>query len=76
MSNQRHENVVLAGNGPILLQSIPSPGATHGLAAEQAILLQAVLEHESAVNRSTVRRRRPAANVWRRLRARLVHVPA
>lgn len=76
MSNHRHEDVVLGGNGPILLQSIPAPGPLHGLAAEQAALLHAVLEHEHTVDKATRRQRRPVRNVWRRFRARLVQSPA
>ena len=72
-NTHRREDVVLAGNGPVLLQSISHPGAMHGLAAEQAVLLQAVLEHEQATGRTARRQRRQTGNVWRRLRARFVH---
>lgn len=73
MSNQRHEDVVLAGNGPVLLQTIPTPGPLHGLAAEQAVLVHAVLEHERATVQKARRQRSGAGNAWRRLRARFVH---
>lgn len=57
-NTHRHENVVLAGNGPVLFHSIPAPEAAYGLAAEQReILLRAAREDGSVLGRTARTRR-------------------
>ena len=71
MYNHTTDTTLWVPHSAVLMRAQQTPGPPSGLAAEQAIFLQAVTE--LAAQRPAHRRTRP--KIWSRLRSRLTQLP-